>query len=328
MKEFRVGIIGVNFASRVHIPSLLRTDGFKIVGLCSKNGLNAKKLKEKIKLDCEVFDNPIELIQSHKIDLVDIVTPPKFHAKLVKKSLQNKKNILCEKPFGLSFKDLENLDFNYKKKAFINYLFRTEKLICILKKKIEDGQIGIIKKININWNFLSNNKAFWKENKKNGGNIVDDVFCHVLDYLFFLTNDTNLEIKKFKYNRKKVNGFLQEEIDGKVFFKENIEVNIKIKKNIESEKKHTIKIFGEIRNVCITYHAPFTPLDKNMKVEKNDRVEEIVNEDSANSIYDDRIISFCNLLSEFKKRDPKNLCDLKFGAYMRSSLDRFVKYVY
>ena len=65
-----------------------------------------------------------------------------------------------------------------------------------------------------------------------------------------------------------------------------------------------------------------------MKVEKNGRVEEIVNEDSANSIYDDRIISFCNLLSEFKKRDPKNLCDLKFGAYMRSSLDRFVKYVY
>ena len=327
MKDFRVGIIGVNFASKVHVPSLLKTRGFKIVGLCSKNAINAKKIKKKIKLDCEIFNNPNELIQSRDVDLVDIVTPPKFHATLVKKSLQNKKNIICEKPFGLSFNDLKSLDFNFTEKAFINYLFRTEKLIRILKKKIEDDQIGALNKININWNFSSKNKASWKKNEKNGGNIVDDVFSHVLDYLFFLTNNTNLEIKKFKYTRKKVNDILQEVIDGTVFF-EGTEVNIKIKKNIESENKHTIKIFGAIRNVCISYYAPFTPLDKNMIVEKNGLIEEIINEDSSNSVYDDRIISFCNLLTEFKKRNPKNLCHLKFGAYTRFHLDRFVKYVY
>tara|TARA_X000000950_G_scaffold214835_1_gene258486 strand:+ start:7616 stop:8599 length:984 start_codon:yes stop_codon:yes gene_type:complete len=327
MKDIRVGVIGLNFASRVHIPSLIKTSGFKIVALCSKNTENAKKLKKKINLDCEIFNDPDKLIQSRETDLIDIVTPPKFHAALVEKSLENGKNILCEKPFGLSYEELKKLDLNRSEKAFINYLFRTEKLICILKKKIEDGQIGCLNKININWNFSSKNKALWKESKKNGGNIVDDVFSHVLDYLFFLTNKKNLEVEKFKYSRKKVSDILQEEIEGKVFF-EDIEVDIKIKKNIESKNNHTIEIFGEIRDIIINYYAPFTPLDKNMRIEKNGIVEKIISEDSISPVCDDRIISFGNLLNEFKKTNPKNLCDLRFGAYTRFHLDRFIKYVY
>lgn len=327
MKDIRVGLIGLNFASRVHIPSLLKTSGFKIVALCSKNTENAKKLKKKINLDCEIFNDPDKLIQSQETDLIDIVTPPKFHAVLVEKSLENGKNILCEKPFGLSYEELKKLDLNRSKKAFINYLFRTEKLICILKKKIEDGQIGCLNKININWNFSSKNKAPWKKSKKIGGNIVDDVFSHVLDYLFFLTNKKNLEVEKFEYSRKKVGDILQEEIEGKVFF-EDIEVDIKIKKNTESKNNHTIEIFGEIRDIIINYYAPFTPLDKNMRIEKNGVVEKIIREDSISPVCDDRIISFGNLLNEFKKTNPKNLCDLKFGAYTRFHLDRFIKYVY
>ncbi len=327
MKDIRVGVIGLNFASRVHIPSLLKTSGFKIVALCSKNTENAKRLKEKINLDCEIFNDPNKLIQSQETDLIDIVTPPKFHAALVEKSLQNRKNILCEKPFGLSYDELKKLDFSRSAKAFVNYLFRTEKLIHILKRKIEDGQVGPLNKININWNFSSNNNVLWKKNRKKGGNIVDDVFSHVLDYLFFLTNKKNLEIQKFKYFRKKVSDVLQEEIEGKVFF-EDIEVNVKIKKNIESKNNHTIEIFGKIRDIIINYYSPFTPLDKKMRIEKNGVVEKIISEDSLSPVCDDRIISFCNLLNEFKKTNSKNLCDLKLGAYTRFHLDRFVKYVY
>ena len=55
MKDLRVGLIGLNFASRVHIPSLQKTSGFEIVALCSKNIINAKKLKKTIKLDCEIY---------------------------------------------------------------------------------------------------------------------------------------------------------------------------------------------------------------------------------------------------------------------------------
>lgn len=328
MKDLRVGLIGLNFASRVHIPSLQKTSGFEIVALCSKNIINAKRLKKTIKLDCEIYDDPNQLIQSQEIDLIDIVTPPKFHATLVKKSLQNKKNILCEKPFGLCFEELKNLDFNYSEKAFVNYLFRSEKLMSILKKKIEDGQIGSLKKINICWTFSSKNKASWKKSKNNGGNIVDDVFCHVLDYLLFLTDNKDLEIGKFGYFRKKVSDTLQEEIDCKVFFEETIDVDIKIKKNIESENKHSIEIFGEIRNIVINYFSPFTPLDKNMTIKRNGVIEEIISEDSSFPLCDDRIISFCNLLREFKKESPKNLCDLKFGANTRFHLDRFTKYIY
>ena len=93
----------------------------------------------------------------------------------------------------------------------------------------------------------------------------------------------NLEIEKFKYSRKKVGDILQEEIEGKVFF-EDIEVDIKIKKNIESKNNHTIEIFGEIRDIIINYYAPFTPLDKNMRIEKNGVVEKIIREDSISPV--------------------------------------------
>jgi len=328
VSNHKVGLIGMNFSSKVHIPSFLRVGGFDITALCSKNPKNAEKIKNQFKLNCKIFNNPKELIESKNIDVVDIVTPPSTHLSFVKESLRNKKNIICEKPFGLSYKDLRNIDFTKSKKGYVNYLFRTENLLNNLKSKIKRCELGEINRILISWSFVSKNQSIWKKKINSGGNLIDDIFSHVLDYLFFLTDYKSIDIKKFDYHRQKDISFIQEEINGKIILDKKIDVSIEIKKNCNSKFLHKISIFGETKNAVLSYYFPFTPKDKKMIIKKNNRVQNTIYENSKYNNCDDRIISFCNFLKEFKKKKPKNISDLETAAFIRSQLDKFTDYVW
>ncbi|PJA98974.1 MAG: hypothetical protein CO128_05010 [Ignavibacteriales bacterium CG_4_9_14_3_um_filter_30_11] len=57
---------------------------------------------EKSNPELNFYSTTEELFSKEKIDFVDITAPPKFHSQLIKESIENNVNILCEKPFTLN----------------------------------------------------------------------------------------------------------------------------------------------------------------------------------------------------------------------------------
>ena len=73
---------------------------------------------EKSNPELKFYSTTEELFSKEKIDFVDITAPPKFHSQLIKESLENNVNILCEKPFTLNLdeaKETYSLLKNYDK---------------------------------------------------------------------------------------------------------------------------------------------------------------------------------------------------------------------
>lgn len=106
-----VGIVGLGFMSVAHIKAYRQTEGVRIVAVCNPSG---RKLdgnlssvsgnvgtQEEVKLDMnevkgyQDFDS---FLKHPDLDVVDICTPTKTHAKLATRALACGKHVLCEKP--------------------------------------------------------------------------------------------------------------------------------------------------------------------------------------------------------------------------------------
>ncbi len=326
MNQFNIGLIGLNFGIKVHYPSILKTEGFKLSAICCRDKEKAEVLKEKLKMDCKVYCDPFEMIACKNINLVDIVSPPTSHSSFIKESIRNNKHIICEKPFGLNFQEIKDIKLNYSKKLYVNYFFRTETLMNILKDKIINNELGRIDKINIKWNFISVNKSKWKLKFNTGGSIIDDVFCHTLNYLNFLLRSDLKKINKFEYNKDYMERHISEELSTNFLLKKKICVQVDIKKNFEKEQFHKIEVIGQKKRILLNYFFPFTPTDKELIIFNDEKIEDKVT-GKKKIVIDDRIECFKKFLSEFKKKKSETLCNIKVASKTRFDLDIFKKLV-
>ncbi len=81
-------------------------------------------LENKIKCEKEYpfikfYSSVDELFENEKIDFVDITAPPKFHGQLIRKAVENKVNIICEKPFALTLEEAADLSDLLKKSNLV-----------------------------------------------------------------------------------------------------------------------------------------------------------------------------------------------------------------
>jgi len=328
---FNVGIIGTNFGGTVHLPAFLKMPGFNVIALCDNGSGKAKELIDIHNLDCEVFMNHSQLIRSNKINLIDIVCPTFLHSKLLKECLNMKKHVICEKPYGLNFKDIKGIASKMNKQKLINvvnYEFRFENLMNELKKIISNSSFGKICKLEIEWNLQKKNRDGWKENAKKGGGVFNELLCHVIDYINFLLNIndfkqfSNPNLLKVTINRCVLN-----------FKIKDINISIKIiRKGKDFKPSHTIKVYGNKQLALLKYNFPFDSKSKELLLGDSKSMKKI-NNNNYEYFSDDRVKSFCNILkmiSDVAKAFPpderndyltKKRINFSYAEQLRSTLD-------
>ncbi len=113
MEQLRIGIIGAGYIGREHARCLRLVapffgDRVKLVAIADKNEEAAKKAAAMFEILKAVTDiNAV--IDDSEINTIFSCVPTKFHIDVIRRAVENKKAVFCEKPFAVSLEDAQEV---------------------------------------------------------------------------------------------------------------------------------------------------------------------------------------------------------------------------
>lgn len=124
------------------------------------------------------------------VDFFDICTPIYLHKPMIYKALALGKDVLCEKPIGLTLDEADDIILlqrqNPQRRIGIIYQFRYNPKLIQLKKEITEGKFGEIKLVTAQyyrWRGWEYYKNWEPDQEKAGGGVTLNVCIHYLDLL-------------------------------------------------------------------------------------------------------------------------------------------------
>ena len=248
------GIIGFGRMGRQYVDCFkIKSDLFRLSGVSSKTSSNIKELN--------FYNSYEDLIKVKEIDAIYISTLNNTHRELVILANNYNKKILCEKPLGMNFSEVQELHTLLKKKeeSFLEAIaYRAHPIIPIIFEILNDKEIGQIKKIESNFGFKV--RKIKKEsrlfNKKVGGGAILDLGCYPLS--FFNLFDKKKDIKVIKSNFELCETDV--DIDGEISLKIDNRIDAIGKVSLRENLENKCRIYCE--NSIITIPSPWLPTNK------------------------------------------------------------------
>jgi len=248
------GIIGFGRMGRQYFDCFkIKSNLFRLSGISSKTSSNIKELN--------FYNSYKDLIKAKEIDAIYISTLNNTHRDLVILANNYNKKILCEKPLGINFSEVQELHSLLKKKKeiFLEAIaYRAHPIIPAIFEILNDREIGQLKKIESNFGFKV--RKIKKEsrlfNKEVGGGAILDLGCYPLSFfnLFDKKNDIKVIRSNFELCETDV------DIDGKISLKINNKIDAIGKVSLRENLDNKCRIYCE--NAIITIPSPWLPTNK------------------------------------------------------------------
>ena len=312
------GVIGFGRMGKTFASCFKNSDeGYFLKAIASKSDTSSN---DKLK----IFKNYDDLINSIDIDAIYISTLNNTHKDLVIKSIKQNKRVLCEKPLGLNFEEVAEINnlIKDKKNTFFEAIAyrshpQTEKLLEILK----DQSLGKIKKIEANFGFK--NKRIKKDsrlfNKALGGGSILGLGSYPISFFTLFANKSeDIEILKSNYNLCETDV----DINAEIHLKLNKEIDAIGKVSLSENLNNICKIYCE--NATITVPSPWLPSEKTfLEIETKTRYfKEFIN--TNKNVYEHQI-SEINTSFEGKNEDNPNLVTIEKSLEISRILDQWLK---
>jgi predicted dehydrogenase len=171
-------------------------EGLKVVGDCeiyavgSRSIDNAKKFAQEYGAP-KAYGSYEELAKDPDVDVIYVATPHNLHYENTIMCLENGKNVLCEKPFGVNGKEVRGMIEKAKEKdLFLMEAMWSKFLPHIIKAKgiINSGEIGKVKLLTASFSVKSNAGLEHRSFNKDlcGGALLDIGIYNVFLSLFLL----------------------------------------------------------------------------------------------------------------------------------------------
>lgn len=211
MKKKTIGIIGPGEHFRKNIfPILRKSSFFKIAGILREKKINFFNIKSY----------SFKKFFRKKFDFVYIACPNKFHEKYIIKSLNSSSHIMCEKPFIIDDKKVDDILYlsrKNKKLIFETFMYVYHPAFIKLKKLIKNSNFGKIEYVVSNFKFpsLNSNNQRYKKNKGDGFFYDTAVYPISLENYLFENFKKEKNVFYSKKIRKKV------DLRGYIFIKSN-----------------------------------------------------------------------------------------------------------
>lgn len=190
-----VAIVGTGGIANVHMGGLLTfPDRCRVVALCDIYPEKAQAMKEKYKLDCEVFADHHSMLDSGiKIDLVHVCTPPYVHCEIAVDSMDKGCNVVVEKPMATCLAECDRMLEAEKRNGVTMACIaqnRFRNSIYRLKKTLESnlaGKICLAKVESAWWRGHCYYDLWWRGTwEKEGGGPTLNHAVHHIDMLNWL----------------------------------------------------------------------------------------------------------------------------------------------
>jgi predicted dehydrogenase len=191
MKDIKWGILGTSFISEVMANAIQESDTGELVAIGSRSSATAEKFADTFSIP-KFYDDYHALINDKEIDAIYIGLPNHLHKEWITHAAEAGKHILCEKPFVLSVKEMQEvISVIQKNNVFcmeaLMYRYHplTKKLCDIINNKI----IGDIKLYNATY---TANIAEIANPTAGGG--IRNLGCYPVSLVRLLANAEPIEI--------------------------------------------------------------------------------------------------------------------------------------
>ncbi len=182
-----VAVIGSGFGTYCLLPAFARTEGCKVVGICTKN---ADRIPSYCRGQLNIYTDWQDMLKAEEPDAVSIAVMPKHQYGIAKYALENNMAVFAEKPLAITVseaRDLYGLTKKNKLPNMVDFIFPEIPEWIAAKKILDSGMIGRILNICVDWRFLSydlkNGIKSWKTDVAEGGGALSFFFSHIFYYL-------------------------------------------------------------------------------------------------------------------------------------------------
>jgi inositol 2-dehydrogenase len=145
MRKLGMGVLGVGEMGRRHAENLRHlVPHAQLIAVADVDGARAAKVAAELEIE-HGFSSLDAMLERKDINAVLIATPDKFHADAVKAAARAGKDILCEKPLGLSVesaKDALQAVADAGVRLQLGFMRRYDPAYVAAMKQIEAGEIG------------------------------------------------------------------------------------------------------------------------------------------------------------------------------------------
>ena len=191
-KKIGFAIVGCGRISSRHIYSIKRNNNAELIAICDINEDKLRKVKREHNIKY-AYNNIDDLLDNKKIDVVNICTPSGMHPEMIIKCVRKGKDVLCEKPLGLNYKEALNavkISKKSKRKVIICFQNRYNPPIVYLKKILDNKLLGKVFQITATVRWYRDNSYYsdWHGDKNMGGGILSNQAIHYIDILLYLMN--------------------------------------------------------------------------------------------------------------------------------------------
>jgi predicted dehydrogenase len=171
------GILGTGRIAGQFAEALKHVPNAKLVGVGSRSFEKANEFGQKFNI-AHIHDSYLGLVTDRDIDIVYIATPHVLHCENTLLCLNNGKAVLCEKPFAINEKEVQQMI----QKARENNLFLMEALwtrflpsVIKAEELIRDGKLGELIHIKSDFGFKAKFDPTGRifNNELGGGSLLD-----------------------------------------------------------------------------------------------------------------------------------------------------------
>lgn len=187
----RHAIIGTGFGAAVHLPAFAAAKSIEVVALCDSGSGRAVSLAPA---GVKPYHDWRQMLDKVRPDSVSIVVPPTYQKEIGLEVCRRGIHMLCEKPVGTNFEhclELAQMAKFAHVVGAVGFQFRYEVGVRHLRSLVKSGDIGKLKRVDINW-FTSGRANperpwSWQHDSSQGGGVVLAFLTHVLDMMTWIS---------------------------------------------------------------------------------------------------------------------------------------------
>lgn len=192
----RVGIIGLGRSGwNIHAKCIQGIgDSFVVAAVADTNG--PRRAEAENELGARTYSDADDLIADPNLDVVVVASPNRLHTPQACAAMQAGKHVVCEKPFGLSRRDADEMIRVSAQTGQVLAPFqnrRYEPHFLKVKQIIDSGQLGRILQIRMVWSHFTR-RWDWQTLRSFGGGSLNNHGAHLLDHALQLFGEAEPKV--------------------------------------------------------------------------------------------------------------------------------------
>ncbi len=197
MKKLGFAVVGTGRIANFHIDSIRSSDNAELKAIMSHDKARAEEFSRRYNI--KAYTDIDELVKDDSIDVIDIASYHDVHAKYALKAINAGKNVIIEKPIGISLDNIDEIkELANRKNVKVTVIAqsRFDGALGNVKRMLENDELGKILFVNADIvnNELARNyeESAWKTSKERaGGGILIMKAIHLIDVLLWLFGDVD-----------------------------------------------------------------------------------------------------------------------------------------